>query len=104
MTGRNGRSEVTMATSQSPQANSEREQQAASWVLKNRDANQSAHESRAFEEWLDHDPENRAAYEAAGRLMGEAPAGGTPRRLGMILAIAIFGAALVGGALVLLHG
>ncbi|WP_438277458.1 FecR/PupR family sigma factor regulator [Nitrobacter sp.] len=93
-----------MTTSQSPQASSKRQQEAAAWVLKNRDVNQSAHEFRAFEEWLDHDPENKAAYEAAERRTGDAPAGGKPRRLGMIVAIAIFGVALVAGALVLLHG
>ena len=93
-----------MATSQSPQADSKRQQEAAAWILKNRDANQSAHESRAFEAWIDQDPENRTAYEAAERQMGETRTDGKPRRLGMIIAIAIFGAALVGGALVLLHG
>jgi ferric-dicitrate binding protein FerR (iron transport regulator) len=93
-----------MTTSQPPQASLERQQAAAAWVLKNRDANQSAHESRAFEAWIDQDPENRTAYEAAERQMGEAQTDGKPRRLGMIVAIAIFGAALVGGALVLLNG
>jgi transmembrane sensor len=93
-----------MTTSQPPQADSKRQQEAAAWVLKNRDVNQSAHESCAFEAWIDQDPENRTAYEAAERLTGNAPSGGKPRRLGMIVAIAIFGVALVAGAVVLMHG
>ena len=93
-----------MTTSQPPQADSKRQQEAAAWVLKNRDVNQSAHEFCAFEAWIDQDPENRTAYEAAERQVGETRTDGKPRRLGMIIAIAIFGAALIGGALVLLHG
>jgi len=98
-----------MTAYQSAQASRKRHEEAAAWVLKNRDINQSAHESRAFEEWLDRGQENRTAYEAAERLMGEArtvilndPALRNfkvkPRpRVAKTLAVAILGAALAGG-------
>lgn len=41
-------------------------------MLKNRDANLSADDDRKFQAWLDRDPENGAAYDAAVRLMGDA--------------------------------
>lgn len=105
-----------MTADQSAQASRKRHEEAAAWVLKNRDINQSAHESRAFEEWLDRGEENRAAYEAAQRLMGEArtailndPALRNfkvkPRpRVAKTLAVLILGAALAGGAFVYSDG
>jgi ferric-dicitrate binding protein FerR (iron transport regulator) len=93
-----------MTADQSPQASNKRQEEAAAWVLKNRDVNQSAHEARAFEEWVDS-PENREAYEAAERLTGETGTAIKPRgNLTKILAIAILCAALAGGALILLRG
>lgn len=105
-----------MTADQSAQASRKRHEEAAAWVLKNRDINQSAHESRAFEEWLDRGEENRAAYEAAQRLMGEArtaiwndPALRNfkvkPRlRVAKTLAVAFLGAALAGSAFVYSDG
>ncbi len=105
-----------MTADQSAQASRKRHEEAAAWVLKNRDINQSAHESRAFEEWLDRGEENRAAYDAAQRLMGDArkailndPALRNfkvkPRpRVAKTLAVAILGAALAGGAFVYSDG
>ncbi len=105
-----------MTTDQFAQTSRKRHEEAAAWVLKNRDINQSAHESRAFEEWLDRGEENRTAYEAAQRLMGEArmailndPALRNfkvkPRpRVAKTLAVAILGAALAGGAFVYSDG
>ncbi|MCB1394172.1 FecR family protein [Nitrobacter sp.] len=105
-----------MTAEQSARARRKRHEEAAAWVLKNRDSNQSAHESRAFEEWLDRGQENRTAYEAAERLMGEARAvilndpalrnfKVKPRpRVAKTLAVAILGAALVGGAFVYSDG
>lgn len=49
-----------------------RHEEAAAWVLKNRNGERSERDSRAFEAWLAQSPENRTAYEAAERLMGEA--------------------------------
>lgn len=80
-------------------------EEAAAWVRKNRDINQSAHEALAFEEWLDHSPENRTAYEEAERLTSGATTAIKPRsRLAKILAVAVLCAALAGGAFMLLHG
>jgi len=49
-----------------------RHEEAADWFLRNRGAGLTAAEQRDFDNWLDRDPENRIAYEAAQRLMGEA--------------------------------
>ncbi|GAB1716469.1 MAG: hypothetical protein NTAFB05_15110 [Nitrobacter sp.] len=102
-----------MTADQSPQANDKPHDEAAAWVLKNRDINQSAHEARAFEAWLDHSPENRTAYEEAERRAGKAGTARTgqagtvdkPRsNAAKIIAVAILLAALAGGAFMLLHG
>jgi transmembrane sensor len=102
-----------MTADQSPQASDKPHDEAAAWVLKNRDINQSAHEARAFEAWLDRSPENRTAYEEAERRAGKAGTDRTgqdgtaakPRSIAAkILAIAILLAALAGGTFMLLHG
>lgn len=94
-----------MTADQSQQASRKPQEEAAAWVLKNRDINQSAHEALAFEEWLDHSPENREAYEAAERLTGDARTAIKPGgNLAKILAIALLCAALAGGAFILLRG
>ena len=49
-----------------------RHRQAVDWLLRNRQAGQSAESVRQFEDWLARDPENRSAYRAVERLMGEA--------------------------------
>ncbi|MET0531260.1 MAG: DUF4880 domain-containing protein, partial [Microvirga sp.] len=49
-----------------------RHRQAVDWLLRNRQAGQSAESARQFEDWLARDPENRSAYRAVERLMGEA--------------------------------
>lgn len=46
--------------------------EAADWLFRNREAGRTAADEAAFQQWLDRDPENARAYEAAGRLMGEA--------------------------------
>lgn len=51
------------------QAQRKRHEEAAGWLLRNREAGA---DDAAFEAWLSRDPENRRAYEAAERLMGEA--------------------------------
>lgn len=53
-------------------AQRKRHEDAADWLLRNREAGQPAAEKAAFRVWLDEAPENRRAYEAAERLMGEA--------------------------------
>jgi ferric-dicitrate binding protein FerR (iron transport regulator) len=102
-----------MTADQSPQASNKPHDEAVAWLLKNRDINQSAHEARAFEAWLDRSPENRTAYEEAERRTGQAGAARTgqagtaakPRsNAAKILAIAILLAALAGGTFMLLHG
>jgi transmembrane sensor len=99
-----------MTADQSPQASNKPHDEAAAWLQKNRDINQSAHEARAFEAWLDRSPENRTAYEEAERRTGKAPTdqAGTaakPRsNAAKIIAIVILLAALAGGTFMLLHG
>ncbi|MEO9902113.1 FecR family protein [Nisaea sp.] len=44
----------------------------ADWLLRNRSGAGTADDRQAFVTWLDQAPENRAAYEAAERVMGEA--------------------------------
>jgi transmembrane sensor len=61
-----------MTAKQSVRARRERHQAAAAWVLENRHGRRSAEDARVFREWLECDPENRRAYEAAERLMGDA--------------------------------
>lgn len=53
-------------------AQRKRHEEAADWLLRNREAGQPAAEKTAFRAWLDSAPENRRAYEAAEQLMGEA--------------------------------
>jgi len=53
-------------------AQRKRHEDAAGWLLRNREAVQPAAEKAAFRAWLEQDPENRRAYEAVERLMGEA--------------------------------
>lgn len=54
------------------QARRRRHRQAADWLLRNRQPGQPPQEARAFADWLAQAPENRAAYEAAERLMADA--------------------------------
>lgn len=53
-------------------AQRKRHEDAADWLLRNREAGQPAADKAAFRGWLDETPENRRAYEAAERLVGEA--------------------------------
>lgn len=46
--------------------------EAADWIIRNREAGRTPADEAAFLEWRDRDPENRRAYEAAERVMGEA--------------------------------
>lgn len=59
-------------TQQSARDKRRRYKEAAGWSLRNREGSLTADEQRNFDDWLSRDPENRAAYEAAQRLMGEA--------------------------------
>lgn len=89
--------------------------EAAAWVLRNREAGQGAGNSREFQEWLDRDPDNAATYQAAERLMGEARMAiqGEPalrdfkmkrrRPVAKAATLSIF-AALIGGAFLWLDG
>lgn len=49
-----------------------RNREAADWILRNSDANQSPTDKARFKDWLDRDPENCRTYSAAERLMGDA--------------------------------
>ncbi len=49
-----------------------RHEEAAAWVLRHRSGELGAREACDFEAWLAESPDNRAAYAAAERLMGEA--------------------------------
>jgi transmembrane sensor len=49
-----------------------RNREAADWLLRNSDPNQSPAERASFEQWINEDPENCRTYSAAERLMGDA--------------------------------
>ncbi|WP_137133401.1 FecR family protein [Rhizobium sp. FKY42] len=49
-----------------------RNREAADWLLRNSDPNQSPTERAHFEKWLARDPENCRTYSAAERLLGDA--------------------------------
>ena len=53
-------------------AQKKRNREAANWILRNRDPNQSPSDKARFQEWLDRDPENRRTYTAAERLLDDA--------------------------------
>ncbi|SEF53441.1 FecR family protein [Bosea lathyri] len=88
-------------------AQRKRHEDAAGWLLRNREAGQPAAEQAAFRAWLDEAPENRRTYEVAEQLMGEArtaiasdpaladfevkPSSATKPVLGMLLALAATG-------------
>lgn len=61
-----------MTAKQSARARRKRHEEAAAWALKNRGGARSAADLDQFQAWLDRDPENRGAYEAAERLLGDA--------------------------------
>jgi transmembrane sensor len=53
-------------------AQKRRNLEAADWIFRRGEKRQTAADEAAFRQWLDRDPENARAYEAASRLMGEA--------------------------------
>jgi transmembrane sensor len=63
---------TAMASRRAIRAQRKRHEEAADWLLRNREAGQPAADSPEFRGWLDKDPENLRAYRAAERLMGEA--------------------------------
>lgn len=95
-------------------AQRKRHEEAADWLLRNREAGQPAAEQAAFRDWL-ADVENARAYRAAELLMGEArnaiASDPTLRRLEVHrpgrarpVASLILAAALVGGSFLALDG
>ncbi len=61
-----------MPTQRAGNAQKKRNREAADWILRNSDPNQSPSDKARFQEWLDRDPENRRTYAAAERLLGDA--------------------------------
>lgn len=61
-----------MSGKRATRAQRKRHEEAADWLLRNREADQPAAEKAAFRAWLEQDPDNVRAYRAAERLMGEA--------------------------------
>jgi len=61
-----------MTARQSARARRRRHEEAADWLLRNREHGQPVAEASAFRDWLNRDARNAAAYAAAERLMGEA--------------------------------
>lgn len=49
-----------------------RNREAADWLLRAGETGRAAADEPEFRQWLERDPENRRAYQAATRLMGEA--------------------------------
>ncbi|MGL4286100.1 MAG: FecR family protein [Phreatobacter sp.] len=60
-----------MTAKETARARQRRHRQAADWFLRNQEPGQAA-DTAAFQAWRDGDPANKAAYEAAKRMMGEA--------------------------------
>ncbi|KZM51810.1 FecR family protein [Labrenzia sp. OB1] len=60
-----------MANRRLTQAQRKRHQQAADWVLRIGEAGLSPEELKTFNEWLQRDPDNRRAYDAAEQLLGD---------------------------------
>lgn len=92
-----------------------RNREAADWILRNGNPNQSPDERARFQEWLEHDPANCQTYSAAERLMGDArraiqsdPALTNidlrPKSMAKPIATTIFVAALATGAFFALDG
>ncbi len=61
-----------MAKRRLTQQQRKRHQQAADWVLRHRDSELDPETVKAFHRWLDSDPDNRRAYDAAQMLLGDA--------------------------------
>lgn len=61
-----------MPARRATRAERKRHEEAADWILRNRNAGQAAADKAAFRQWLGGDPDNRRVYAAAERLMGEA--------------------------------
>ncbi|MEM9629843.1 MAG: FecR family protein [Pseudomonadota bacterium] len=53
-------------------AQRKRHQEAADWILRNRENGSSSEQDEAFKAWLQQDPENERAYAAAEMLLGDA--------------------------------
>tara|TARA_R110002126_G_scaffold290914_1_gene449467 strand:+ start:7582 stop:8538 length:957 start_codon:yes stop_codon:yes gene_type:complete len=53
-------------------AQRKRHREAADWAMRNREADFSGEDLRAFHQWLDEDQENQRAYDAAEQLLGDA--------------------------------
>lgn len=65
-------SEVRMPHKRLTTTQRRRNLEAADWIFRNGEAGRSSADEAEFQQWLDRDPENIRAYEAARRLMGEA--------------------------------
>lgn len=61
-----------MARRRLTQQQRKRHQEAADWVLRHRDSELDPETVQAFHRWLDSDPDNRRAYDAAQTLLGDA--------------------------------
>ena len=61
-----------MANRRPTPAQRKRNQEAADWALRNREAEFSPEDLRSFHQWLDRDPENQRAYDTAEQLLGDA--------------------------------
>ncbi len=104
-----------MPAKEATNAQKNRNREAADWILRNRDPNQSPADRARFKDWLDRDPENCRTYGAAERLMGDArraiqsdPALANikmkPRKAGMPITATLLVAALATGAFFALNG
>lgn len=66
------RLEMPMPIKGANKAQRTRNREAADWILRNSNPNQSLTDRARFKEWLEQDPDNCRTYSAAERLMGEA--------------------------------
>ncbi|PWE52465.1 iron dicitrate transport regulator FecR [Metarhizobium album] len=104
-----------MTGRQSTRTEKKRHEEAAGWVLRNREPSQTEGEKAAFDAWLARDPENARIYQAAERLMGEARAAiesdpalrdlkVKPRQVSRPIIRSVVALFLVGGLFVLFDG
>ncbi|MBN9668885.1 FecR family protein [Roseibium aggregatum] len=104
-----------MAKRRLTHAQRKRHQEAADWVLRNRETELSDEDLRLFHAWLGSDPENRRAYDTAERLLGEARTAiksdpglsnfeAQPAGRGKTAAGTLLGLALIAGAFLYLDG
>lgn len=61
-----------MTDARAVRAQQRRHREAADWVFRNKEAIRTEQDDKAFNSWLNQDPENKRAYDIAEQLLGDA--------------------------------